>query len=142
MEWEQHKELFEWDGSLLDIYILDTTMDDWQRLLDCLRDSMYELRYSVDDEALPLPERVEAIFARWPDAGPVLKIDVPHLYVNCHFFITEMIEFDVDSRAVDGQSRLDRLVQFIGLVVESVGKEVLLAPENLPELPLWRFTAR
>ena len=29
--WE---DLFAWDGSLIDIYVLNTTLEDWQRLLD------------------------------------------------------------------------------------------------------------
>jgi hypothetical protein len=142
MEWERHRELFEWDGSLIDIYVLDTTMADWQRMLDCVRSSAYELRYRVEGAAdLPLPQRVEAIFAQRSDAGTLLTIDAPQLCVNCHFFTVEEIDFDIDPRAIDGQPRLDRLVDFIGMLRDALNKEVLLTPENLPSRPLWRFNA-
>ncbi len=142
MEWEQHRELFAWDGNWLDIYVFDTTMSDWQRLLDALRASSYELRYSVDGETeAQIPGLVEAIFARRSEASVTLSIDARQLWLNCHFFIADAIEFDLGPRVIDGQPRLDRLVQFIDLLLGALGKEVLLTPENLPERPLWRFTA-
>lgn len=140
MKWEQHKELFAWDGSLLDIYVLDTTMSDWQRLLDALRASSYELRYKVDGETIAkIPEQIEAIFARHLEADVSLTIDAPQLWIGCHFFTPDEIEFDLDPRAIDGQPRLDRLVHFIAMLRDALNKEVLLTPESLSTRPLWQF---
>ena len=43
-QFEKHKWIFEPDGTLLDIYIQETTLDDWLTLLDFLNLN-YKLKY-------------------------------------------------------------------------------------------------
>jgi hypothetical protein len=38
MTWTEIASDFEWDGMLRDVYVLNTTIDDWQRVLDALKD--------------------------------------------------------------------------------------------------------
>lgn len=139
MIWE---DLFAWDGSLIDIYVLDTTLGDWQCLLDFLLASPYDLRYSRDGAAEPLPDRVEAIFAQRSVANVSLSIDESQLSLNCHFFTSDEIEFDLDPRAIDGQPRLDRMLDFMRALGSTLGKEAILTPENFQEHPLCRFDPR
>jgi len=37
VRWTEVSDFWEHDGSLRDIYVLSTTQDDWQRLLDLVR---------------------------------------------------------------------------------------------------------
>jgi hypothetical protein len=146
MEWERHKSLFASDGSLRDIYVRGTDVADWQRLLDFLRAGAYTLRYIVIGDAKrepqPLPEQIEAIFARPHDAYVALLIDEPQLGLVCHFFCPDEIELDLDPRAIDSEARLDRLRGFMRALGRLLGKEVILTPENMPEHPLFRYDPR
>jgi len=142
MGWEHHKDLFAWDGSLIDIYVLDTTLEDWQRLLDFLRASPYDLRYSGHSDAAPLPDRAETIFAQNWEAHVALSIDESQLSLKCHFFTPDEIEFDLNPHAIDGQPRLDRLLDFMRALGSTLGKAVILTPENFQQRPLYRFDPR
>ena len=48
--WAEIKDDFAWDGSLRDIYILDTDANDWDVLLAAIRSSNYERSYRLDGE--------------------------------------------------------------------------------------------
>ena len=139
MIWE---DLFAWEGSLIDMYVLDTTLEDWQRLLDFLLASPYALRYSRDGATEPLPDRIEVIFAERSVANVALFIDESQLSLNCHFFAPDEIEFDLNPRAIDGQPRLVRMLDFMRALGSTLGKEIILTPENLQERPLCRFDPR
>jgi len=143
MEWERRKGIFAWDGSLRDIYVLGTDASDWQRLLDFLRLAPYDLRYTVGEQAQPLPDHINAVFARTMDEPrAALSVDGPRLKLMCHFFWLEEIEFDLDPRVIDGEARLERLLEFMRELGRRLGKDVILTPENMPGRPLYRFDPR
>ncbi|GAA3126432.1 hypothetical protein [Nonomuraea salmonea] len=48
---------------------------------------------------------------------------------------TESIDFDVDLRELQGQERLDALVDFFCLLGRRVGKSVLMSAEGSPDHP-------
>ena len=52
------KKAFYVDGSYRDIYVFETDEQDWQRLLTFLRSGPYSIEFSVDEQRMPLPERV------------------------------------------------------------------------------------
>lgn len=139
MEWERHKELFAWDGGLIDIYVRGTDVSDWQHLLDGLRGGPYDTRYNVGEERQPLPEWVETIFAQRHDMSVALSVDESDLGLICHFFWPDEIEFDLDPRAIADQTRLDRLLAFMQMLGQLLRKEVILTPEDMPERPFLRY---
>ncbi len=143
MEWERHKEMFAWDGSLIDIYVQGTDVADWQRLLDFLRVGPYDLRYIVDEERTlyPLPDQVETIFAG-RNTAVALTVDESHLGLICHFFWPDEIEFDLDPRVINGESQLVRLLAFIRTLGRLLGKDVIMTPESLLERPFFRYDPR
>jgi len=70
IDWEGQRELFEWDGSWRDLYVLDTQLRDWQRLLDHLRQREDRFTFTIDGTPRPLPSTVETIFALREHASP------------------------------------------------------------------------
>lgn len=69
------REIFEPDGSLVNLYVLNTSLEDWQRLLDELQNEFlpYEYKdFEVGDEHRPLPQRAEDIFLRSDEASRCL----------------------------------------------------------------------
>lgn len=58
--------------------------------------------------------------------------------MNCHFFAVEQIEFDLDPAEVSDPSRLEGLFAFMKGLASAVGKDVLLTPENVPSIVIFR----
>lgn len=132
---------FEWDGSLRDIYVLETTIEDWQRLYSVLR-SRYDLKYLVDLESRPLPDAIEEAFSTQQVASPLLQFIVAGMTVNAHFFTTRQIELDIDPREVSSEVRLGELLDVLRLIGDGLQREVRLTHENDWERPFITYNSR
>jgi hypothetical protein len=141
LEWADVAEIFEFDGSLLDIYVLGTTADDWQRLLDLVRTQTWWFEYSADRSVSSLPEDVHVVFRQTQEASCLLHIQpAPGLHVHAHFFTADEIEFDIDPREIGGQGQLDVLCTFLRTVGTQVGKPIVLTSENGADIPYVTYT--
>jgi hypothetical protein len=133
------QEIFEPDGSLVDLYVLNTSLEDWQRLLDELQTEFlpYEYRdFEIGDEHRPLPQRAEDIFGRGDEASRcLLTLDPNGLNLNCHFFTPEEIEFDLAPQDIQSEELAARLSHFVLRLFRLLNRPVLLCPENMPERP-------
>jgi len=135
--WDDVREWFEPDGSLLDAYVLDTTAADWQAFVDLVRTKGWWFTYSEDGRPGRLPGRVEDVLARRGETAVLLQIrPVPEILVNAHFFTDEEIEVDFSREELQGQERLDVLCGFLRAVGRRLGRPVVLTPENASEDPL------
>lgn len=130
MNWHDVEAEFEWDGSLLDLYVPEADIGTWQRALDILRASPYPLSYTVDNGEVALPAEVKAIFSKRLEANTMLSIDVQGIRINCHFFDEGEIEFDIDPREINNETQFGHLCAFIQLIGQGLGKNVALTPEN------------
>jgi hypothetical protein len=136
------KKAFYVDGSYRDIYVFETDEQDWQKLLTFLRSGPYAIEFSVDEQRMPLPERVETIFALRNDHSTVLQIDKGHLTLNCFFFTSEEIDFDLDPRDFQGDTasqQLSRLLEFLRTIGRLLNKAVVLTQEVNRSFTLFRF---
>ncbi|MFB9472522.1 hypothetical protein ACFFR3_23685, partial [Nonomuraea salmonea] len=59
----------------------------------------------------------------------------PDMLIIFRMYQTESIDFDVDLRELQGQERLDALVDFFCLLGRRVGKSVLMSAEGSPDHP-------
>jgi hypothetical protein len=135
--WDDVREWFEPDGSLLDAYVFDTTVADWQAFVDLVRSKGWWFAYSEDGQPRRLPARVENIFSRHREMVVILQVrPVPEVRVNVHFFTEEEIEVDFSPEELQGQERLDLLCSFLRAVGRRLGKPVVVTPESLPDRPL------
>jgi hypothetical protein len=135
--WEDVRQGFEPDGSLLDAYVFDTTVADWQAFVDLVRSRGWWFAYSEDGQARRLPERVEVVLARRTEMAVLLQIrPVPEVLINAHFFTEEEIEVDFDPRELQGQEQLNVVCAFLRAVGRRLGKPMVLTPENGPAHPL------
>jgi hypothetical protein len=74
--WDDVAHFFDPDlmGSLLDVRVPDTSMEDWQAVLDVMGESGWKCQCSAGDATLPVP-RAEAVLSRPTDAEcPVLRV--------------------------------------------------------------------
>jgi hypothetical protein len=137
MDWEQIKPDFDWDGSWRDIYVLGTTMADWQTMLDAIRDRYPQLSFSVFGESCELPERAEEL-GPW-ETGAFLSFAVEGVQLNCHFFRSDRIEFDLDPRQVRGAREANGLAEFMSCLGRRLGMEVVLTLENSQDAVILRY---
>ena len=139
--WDDVAHYFEPDGALLDAYVFNVGMADWQHVVDAVRAQPWQLDYTVGGSSHPLPPQVSDIFAVPGDAATTLTIrPMPDIAVNTHFFSDDEIDFDVDPGELQGQDRLDVLCSFLRTVGRTLGKPVVLTPENNPAWPLITYT--
>jgi hypothetical protein len=136
--WEDFEAEFYRDGSLRDIYVLDTQLQDW-----CAAANFIARRYRFEftggwQEAI-FPRDIGQLFPTGPERQlTALSLDVSGVRVNCHFFTADEIEFDLDPAEVSDPSRLDGLFAFMKGLASAVGKDVLLTPENMREIAIFR----
>ncbi|MET8088490.1 hypothetical protein [Micromonospora sp. NPDC005237] len=131
--WDDVRNFFDPDlmGSLPDVVVPDTSVDDWQAVLDAVSASGWTFQYSEGETVLPAP-RAEAVFARPADAECAeLRVwptaDVLAIF---RFYAVEEIDFDVDLRELQGQERLDVFCGFLRVIGRLLGKPVLMDSEG------------
>ena len=136
--WPEAQAEFYRDGSLRDLYVLHTTMDDWQRTLDALRASDLRCQYLRAKRPEPVPRSAVDAFPEAGYADRLLRVDLGGLFANTHFFTDAEIEFDLDPREIHGQDHLDSVLAFMRLLASATEKEAILTPENQPGIVIFR----
>ncbi len=138
MNWETVAHEFAFDGSWRDIYVFDTDIEAWQRVLDELRRSRCDLVFRRAGEVSELPVAAVDAFPAEGQADQMLSITFAGVLANCHFFAREEIEFDIDPRDVQGQVQLEGVFAFMRLLSDATGKDAVLTPENCREIVVFR----
>jgi hypothetical protein len=131
MIWTEIAAELTWDGAWRDIYVVGTTLRDWQRVLDSLHaNNPKTVAFNVDGEETSFPPSAEVIFERRQEAATLLQVTVGNMHLNCHFFCQDEIEFDLDPRELQGEEDLDALAGFMSILANETGKPAILTHEN------------
>ncbi len=131
MEWTKiAKDFDEWDGSLRDIYVLETTAADWDSMLARLCSFEPLPTFTVNGVAQEWPKQVARVFGIRDKNNPMLTVMVGAATLNCHFFCVNEIEFDLDPREITGPPQAEALASFMRLLSEATQKTVILCHEN------------
>ena len=93
---EQIAELWETDGSLRDVYVERMTIDRWRSFLSLAQQN--NGRYSSDGDAMAPPDAAEIFNDR--ARSHLLALVIEGVQINCHFFIKDELELDIDPREV------------------------------------------
>lgn len=133
LQWESVKLEFREDiswSNLRDIYVFDTTINDWQLIFDKLK-NLYQLEYTVDNDIIQMPDFITEIFATHEIASTHVYFDIGNkIMVGCHFFMTNQIEFDILAREINSPQAFDTLLGFLRLIGDKIQKTVTLTDEN------------
>ena len=128
---------FSVDGSLRDILVPGTILTDWEVLLSNLKQAGYKLKIS---EPFDLTQNLNSVEAfRHSNENSPVKLEValsPTNLVHCHFFTLDEIECDVDPRAIDDESDVERILGFMKFVGDALNKNVLLTEEDTRDVCL------
>jgi len=133
LRWDDVAYFFDPDlmGSLPDVRVPDTSVEDWQAVLDLVGESGWTSQYSEGGVALPVP-RAEELLSRPADAEcPELRVwPAAEVLAIFRFQAAEEIDFDVDLRELQGQGRLDEFCAFLRAIGRRLGKPVMMDPEG------------
>jgi hypothetical protein len=118
-------------GSLPDVRVPNTSVEDWQSVLDLVAEKGWKHHYSEGETVLPVP-RAEDVLSRPAEAEcPDLRVwptaDVLAIF---RFHAEDEVDFDVDLRELQGQERLDVFCGFLREIGRRLGKPVLMDPEG------------
>jgi hypothetical protein len=125
---ETYKKIFSPDlGSLLEIRVLNTSMADWQLLLDDLV-AKYVSVYSEDGVVTSLPSAV-ALWQKNKEKSLSLEVLLCGFTMNCHFFDDGQIQVNLLPEDVDSMEKAEAVFGFMREISVLLNKEVLLTPE-------------
>ncbi len=128
--WEEIKSIFEPDGSLLDIYVHKISLSDWEKVINLINQK-YTVNYNnlidKDDVFNFLTDKTGELEYK------TAFIDLGNIQINCHFFLEDEIEFDIDPKEVNSLKDFEKTEKFITNISYTLDKKVILTPENYPE---------
>lgn len=136
IDWEREKGAFVPDGSLRDLYVLETTIDDWRAVVAHFESGPYGVRFTDPHVPHPVAPQIERLFAA--ESPPMMFVTVDGILLVCHFFAIECIELDLDPSDVSA-SNVRALFELMVDLGELTGRVVVLTPENCPEDPRYRY---
>ncbi|MFI8977325.1 hypothetical protein ACIGO9_30890 [Nocardia asteroides] len=128
-------------GALPDLWVPDTSVEDWQAVFDLARSNGWICEYVVDDIVRPLPAAAK-VLPRPVDAEESIVLRVrPVPAVTAYFYPlsdTE-IEFFMDLCQLQGQVGVDTLCGFVSALGRLLGKPVFMAAEGQYGYPVLGF---
>ena len=138
--WENIKWIFKPDGSLRDIYVQNTSLNDWGNLIDLLN-SEYSLNYFSENKI----DKDKVYKYLEDETGEVecstVSIELEKIKINCHFFMIEQIEFDIEPNEIKTQSDFEKILSFMTNVSSTLKKQITLTGENEATFPLIKINA-
>lgn len=128
-------------GSLIDIYVQDISLQEWGKLIDHLNDN-FDLTYSDQDK---IDKKYVLEYLQDTNGemeSKSLTIHLGQIKVNCFFFLSEQIEFDIAPKEVNSLSDFEKVEKFMTSVSEALQEQVTLTAENNPEFPLFKVDTK
>ena len=138
-EYAQLSQALEPDGSLRDIYVAGTDLDDWRKFLRWITQS-YPSEYQVDLQPREMPDDTAAIFEEAARASVVLMIFLGPAQINCHFFAPDELELDLDPSQLQEPDGVHLLADFLKRLANLLGREVFLTEESSPDRVHYSYT--
>jgi hypothetical protein len=143
--WDDVREWFdpESNGVLPDVRVSNTSVADWQAVVDLIRSKGWAYEYAVDGQVFRVPHRVEDMLSLQDEAGVTLRVwPAPGVLVIFRPYAAEQIDFDVDLRELQGQRRLDVLCQLMRAIGRRLGKPVVMTAEGSDTAPIMGYDAQ
>lgn len=122
------RDAFTPDGALRDILVRDTTIEDWDRLLNATESWGWHHEWLIDGERGPRPASAAAAFAS--SDSHTLALVVDGLRLHLHFFSPDEVEADLDPRDVRDERDYDTVCDVMRRFGRLLDRHVLLADEG------------
>lgn len=135
-EWQDLKEfVYNVDGSVRDIYVLNSTIDDWRAWATYINDN-YSLEFNASGVVKDKID-IDHVLKRWNGnedewAGARIKLS-DTITINVHFSTADTIENDIDPREFNCMEDNYTLLRYMIGLSYTLGKPVLLTAENMED---------
>lgn len=144
--WNNIEWIFEKDGALRDIYVQNSTISDWEKVVDLLN-SEYKLTFGVYEDNLTDKIDFGYVKTMFADETGELEtksatIDLSGIVVKCFFFLENQIEFDINPTEIKTQSDFNKITDFMKSISLKLEKQITLCGENQPEFPLIKIDTK
>ena len=134
LRWEDVEEWFDpaENGSVPDLVVADTTLDDWQALLTLIRTAGWRAEYEYRDRRGEVPTAAADLFVTDPD-GWLKHLRVwpePNIEVIFSPWSADEIVGEVSLFELQGQERLDEFCRILSQIGRALGKRVAMFAEG------------
>jgi hypothetical protein len=133
LRWEEVAEFFDPElmGTLPDAVVPDTSVGDWQAVLDLVIERGWPHQYSEGGRVRAVPNAATILARPLHAECPELRVwPTTGFLAIFRFASPEAIDFDVDLRELQGQQRLNLFFEFLTAIGQKVNKPVLLDAEG------------
>lgn len=137
MNWQKIKEsIYYEDGSLRDIYILETNKDDWKKWV-CFVNEHYHVLFSADGtetkhDKIPWT-MIEGRLSGNHHSSCRASIYIDSIIINAFFFTEDQIENDITPSEITTLEAHKKLMNYMESVAALLNKPVRLTEENHPD---------
>lgn len=142
MDWSAlKKEIYYRDGSLRDIYVLQTTFEDNEQWVNLVNEQ-YAIKWfnglTQQEEQKINFEVVKGYLNGGHDLCSSAHVFIDKVQINNHFFIVNKIETDISPNEINSIHDHEKIIKYMVAVSMRLGKPVVLTPENEQEKILIR----
>jgi hypothetical protein len=139
--WEAVRADFAPDGALRDIYVFDTSLDDWRALFAIIASGGWSARFHAEGTPMGGPlQDLRVLFGT--NAQPLLEVDLGGIVLNAHFFRESEIELDCDPRSIAGLERFRLLTDFLRATGDGLKKDLHITYEGMRSALILGYDAR
>ena len=127
------------DGSLRDIYVHNTTKEDWQIWADFVNKNYRTSFHFYETQVKEDKVDISKIFDYWNgihDNCSRASIYIDNIQINAHFFDDKEIENDISPKEINSIEEHNKLVDYMIGLSNALSKKVVLTAENEPNVVL------
>lgn len=137
LEWNKLKEeIYYWDGSWRDIYILDIDGVDWEKWVDYVNRnyviSWYNGKVGIKESQINF-DVINGYLKGEHDLYSSANIFIGSIQINCHFFSESEIENDIDPREITSITDHEKIIKYMTDLSILLEKDIILTSENDPQ---------
>ncbi|MEK5407648.1 protein export chaperone secb [Paenibacillus sp. FSL W8-0439] len=134
---EVANEVFFKDGSLRDIYILDTDIQIWAIIFEYLESNEINYRVTIDGLITRIRDIAELLRIK-KEASIGITIEYSEIDICGHFYEGNVIEFDISPIQIDSEKKIDILMNFLKSLSRKLNKTIIITLEMTMEEVLVR----
>lgn len=141
MIWEKIKtDIYYSDGSLRDIYVLDSTIEDWKKWIDFINEN-YQVKFKYFDnqgnKEIESKINFDEVSKYWNNYENSISAEflVGEVLLQCYFFSIYEIENDFFPEEVKTIEQHHLIIEYLKSISKILNKEVILTPENYSAVP-------
>ena len=140
MNWKEFRNVIYYqDGSLRDIFIRETSLEDWRKWADYVT-ANYNVEFTIHEEKFTTNKidfNIVVDFWNGKLNSPIsATIYVGDILIKAYFFVEQEIDNDITPVEVKSLSDHNKLIEYLSGLSKALNKKVVVTPENEPETAL------